>query len=547
MTENRWLPIDGDWSPPIITEKATIEALLRPFMREAGLNNRRDVCIAASHADQGSVEATLLDGLLIELCPVSADHDLLIEHFPDIPTEDDFLLLKATLENDDRLAGALMVMAHHGYRLEDLIRGLMASLSHRLLDGTGQIALIQSSHPLMSSDRQPNIMPARPPAWSSTTGLFTCSNPTCSSRQAPILVKIQNETVEPNAIGATVYPCPRCPGDTRAAWALSFQEYVTAKEMNQLMSVHEIVYVAPLLSKRISLKDGPISVTATLPRPSVDWRDIWNPYDVPQVPETAINMHEWSDVNRAFYEINENLELRRWMSVLLSSNNLKALVQRIRQELSKNKSDQLAEALALIFDPRRQPSFRNDDDQLESHPYISLTPSRFKELMHQYGQLDNVGTFLDIGSGIGDKLFLAYSLGQFESVVGLEFNKQNIGVANYLMQSISEGDTQYPISSVLGDALLFENYGDFDCIYMYRPFRDKGLMASLIGRIAEQMKPGAIAFDGIGGAMCFRKTEKRLELFDGSTKEFRPSESIDEILLAFDVHDSTIEQLEGAE
>ena len=546
MTENRWLSADDVWSSPVTITKIAIESLLHPFMQNGGPNDRH-AWIHAGATDHVGTEALLDDGTTLRLCAVSVDHEAIYEQFSDVPTTDALLLLKATVLNDDRSVGALMIISHHSYRVEDLVRGLMASINHPRQNQRGKIAFLLSNHPVMGSHRQSKIIPSRPISWSGKSGLFKCSNPACPSRGASVVIKLEKEALEPTAMGATIYPCPRCPGDGSANWSLSFQKQVTPKDASELVGMQELIYSVPLLAKRKSLQDGPLSVTATMPMPSIEWQDIWDPYDVPKVPESAVAMNMWSDVERAFREINENSELPRWMSLLLSNNNLKALVERIRQEPTENKTPQLAEALALIYDPRRQASFHNADDQLDSHPYISLTPTRFQTLMQEYGQLDNTGAFLDVGSGIGDKQFLAYALGQFERVVGLEFNKQNMGVASYILQSISEGGTSYPISSSLGDALSFEGYGDFDCIYMYRPFRQPILMGRLIRRIAEQMKPGALSFDGIGRAMCFRKAEDGLEIYIDATVGFRPVQSVEEVLLAFDARDGETDDSESTE
>jgi SAM-dependent methyltransferase len=88
--------------------------------------------------------------------------------------------------------------------------------------------------------------------------------------------------------------------------------------------------------------------------------------------------------------------------------------------------------------------------------------------------------FLDVGAGPGSKMIRArdtYGL----DVTGIEI------VPEYAAEAGRRG-----LDVRLGDALDFKDYGDFDLIWLYRPFRDPGLQADLEETIWYQMAAGAL-------------------------------------------------------
>jgi hypothetical protein len=77
-------------------------------------------------------------------------------------------------------------------------------------------------------------------------------------------------------------------------------------------------------------------------------------------------------------------------------------------------------------------------------------------------------------------------------------------VAEFLFDSLA-ADAPYPLSVVRGDALAFEQYGDYDVVYMYRPFRDRALMRRLLERVTAQLRPGAMVMDVFRDQLALRK------------------------------------------
>jgi SAM-dependent methyltransferase len=88
--------------------------------------------------------------------------------------------------------------------------------------------------------------------------------------------------------------------------------------------------------------------------------------------------------------------------------------------------------------------------------------------------------FLDVGAGPGSKMIRARdSYGM--DVTGIEV------VPEYAAEAGRRG-----LDVRVGDALDFTDYGDFDLIWLYRPFRDPDLEADLEKIIWDGMRAGAI-------------------------------------------------------
>ncbi len=104
---------------------------------------------------------------------------------------------------------------------------------------------------------------------------------------------------------------------------------------------------------------------------------------------------------------------------------------------------------------------------------------------------DEQKTFMDIGSGNGEKLYGALCLG-FDKVFGLEYSKKSYKTSLKHLANFSK-ETEI----TLGDALAIEPayFQKADFLYMYSPIKDSKMMASLFKRAMENMKEGAILLE----------------------------------------------------
>lgn len=102
--------------------------------------------------------------------------------------------------------------------------------------------------------------------------------------------------------------------------------------------------------------------------------------------------------------------------------------------------------------------------------------------------------FLDVGCGPGTKMAVASLLFGLKTD-GIEFDTAMALKAAFVNR---EGNI------CNGDALYWDDgwYGDYDIIWLYRPFRDANLEKRLEDRIRFEMKPGAILAGGAWETAC---------------------------------------------
>jgi hypothetical protein len=181
-------------------------------------------------------------------------------------------------------------------------------------------------------------------------------------------------------------------------------------------------------------------------------------------------------------------------------------------------ADTLDYYIGLLENGIREESFKHMPEDTGRHGYVPLSRPWFltllarvlEELGGRAGQsiyCDSCGsetvrraTFIDVGSGLGDKVALAQCMG-FEAH-GVEINEFLVKKANetvpfrvtdakkYLAPPVTAHGAEAPPTLYIADALTFD-YRGFDVIYYYRPFSDMKLEEKLEKRIWQQAKPGA--------------------------------------------------------
>jgi SAM-dependent methyltransferase len=109
----------------------------------------------------------------------------------------------------------------------------------------------------------------------------------------------------------------------------------------------------------------------------------------------------------------------------------------------------------------------------------------FKEPHHK--------TFLDVGSGNGEKPYSALCLG-FEKSYGIEYSERLVKISR---RSLQEFVQLNKIEIIHQDALKAapEFYAQIDFIYLYSPIKDNKVMAELFHKILQQLKEGALLLE----------------------------------------------------
>ena len=90
--------------------------------------------------------------------------------------------------------------------------------------------------------------------------------------------------------------------------------------------------------------------------------------------------------------------------------------------------------------------------------------------------------FLDVGSGVGEKLKLAHMLGWEPE--GVEINPILAGTSREMWP--------YPVT--VADAFDYDGYGEFDLVYCYAILIERDDQMELHHHVTERMRPGALYF-----------------------------------------------------
>ncbi len=102
-------------------------------------------------------------------------------------------------------------------------------------------------------------------------------------------------------------------------------------------------------------------------------------------------------------------------------------------------------------------------------------------------------TFLDVGSGNGEKLYASLCWG-FTKSVGLEYSKKLVQISQNALQEFIQ---QKQIDIIHADALKIqpEIYQEIDVVYLFSPIKDNKIMAQLTEKILKNMKEGALLLE----------------------------------------------------
>lgn len=147
------------------------------------------------------------------------------------------------------------------------------------------------------------------------------------------------------------------------------------------------------------------------------------------------------------------------------------------------------DALHILANPNEQ-----DPDAREQNCFadIAMDIQSFEQMMAACRRLLLVqgrvhsARFLDIGCGGGTKVFAAAR--HFARCDGLEYDPGYARAGQRTLSLIMPGQGEV----FEGDALTFENYGDYDVIYFYRPINDHDLLEQMQARVVEQARPGTL-------------------------------------------------------
>jgi SAM-dependent methyltransferase len=392
--------------------------------------------------------------------------------------------------------GSVFVAVGQLFTVAELQRALQRSFENGLAR-PGRHGLVVSSEIPPPRTRAPEARD-----WS-FRGVFRCENPRCGGRNAEVILPFSSRMAWEAFEGRQAslpgpFPCPRCPGPAPARWALAWVRNLRPGDAVGSGPVLELAVWPP--GTRSTNQSIAMAEDAFRSGLCGGWGAEWNAESLTQRlvatrPLLARGARGPAQFARAIGRMPP--EGAPIAGSLLSAENLRALVDHCRTAPESGRAPGVPTALAYAYDPRRTSRWATEKDarqQRDEHrDYIALDPELFAQRLFACGA-DRAGAFLDVGCGTGEKPFLAYALGGFDQADGLEYDAKTVAVAEYLLHGAATRQP-YPIRVFCQDALVFDRYGDYDVVYMWRPLRSAALMRRLIARIAAQMKVGAIVMD----------------------------------------------------
>jgi 16S rRNA G966 N2-methylase RsmD len=132
------------------------------------------------------------------------------------------------------------------------------------------------------------------------------------------------------------------------------------------------------------------------------------------------------------------------------------------------------------------------EDNPEYSKAVLYDLNKFSEVMRNF-KTPQHKTFLDVGSGNGEKVYAALCWG-FEKTYGLEYSQKLVQISTHALQDfIQKQQTEI----IHADALKAspEVYKNIDIIYLYSPIKEGKTMAQLTDKILQNMKNGAILLE----------------------------------------------------
>ncbi len=332
--------------------------------------------------------------------------------------------------------------------------------------------------------------------------LYHCDNPGCSGCRKPMLVSNPSNNRAGNHVGAIAYACPRCLGTWYDRWALT---WLRSANFDDVTIHHLIEYPVSPTEPRRSVAPGPMYSVVQPVHDKSSWG--WQTKNIRGISSGFQTFLRTKTQQDLFQVMSREPELvGDLLASILQPGNLRSMIEQVRNLPTEQRIHGIPRAFGHAFCPKRPSAYRVRQDAIQSshHFYIAYCPDLFMGFLRYYGVADCPGTFLDVGSGIGEKPFVAYACGRFNRCDGLEYDARTLAVADFLLNQL-QTEIRYPIRFELGDALQFDRYADYDVIYMYRPMKEIRMMRELFLKIGTDMKIGATCFDVFDRNLAFRR------------------------------------------
>lgn len=129
-----------------------------------------------------------------------------------------------------------------------------------------------------------------------------------------------------------------------------------------------------------------------------------------------------------------------------------------------------------------------DINQREQYPYIPYDLSSFVKGLRSVPSFLKGNSFIDVGCGIGDKVFIASLLSKSMQCSGIEYDTSTHAIAQ--RKSFLERHHAF----IRGDAFKHD-FSKYDRIYTYQPIGNQAILLDLYRHIADTMPHNGMWFE----------------------------------------------------
>lgn len=206
------------------------------------------------------------------------------------------------------------------------------------------------------------------------------------------------------------------------------------------------------------------------------------------------------------YYLNENvdncfsmLDYTQWKSARYKM--LEILISEFPKLREKNSAvDLFLRGVYGRFLERRSGVRSEEKDEFEEknghYTYVPADQRTFLlSLLGLKNKFPHLNSFIDVGSGMGDKVFLA-NLAGFEYSTGVEYNKHTYELSTFFKEEFLPDSSSYDISFLNGDAFN-EDFSEYDLIYLYVPMHSSKIR-NLWAKILNEMNKDAVIYEYTG-------------------------------------------------
>lgn len=152
-----------------------------------------------------------------------------------------------------------------------------------------------------------------------------------------------------------------------------------------------------------------------------------------------------------------------------------------------------------------------DTNQREQYPYIPYNQSSFVSGLRSVPSFLKGSSFIDVGCGIGDKVFIASLLSKGLRCSGIEYDTSTHAIAQRKM--FLNRDYNF----ICGNAFKLD-FSKYDRIYTYQPMGNQSILLDLYKHIADTMPRNGMWFEANSNVWnTFIKDDGRFSILSKNT------------------------------